>query len=70
VRDLKSDLIDENIKGIDEWFERQNRYSRKDADYELAAEIQSLELRDVMSGDPLVRRKVVKRLAAMLPARP
>ncbi len=34
--DLENDLIDENLKGIDEWFERQNRYSTKDAEYELA----------------------------------
>jgi glycosyltransferase involved in cell wall biosynthesis len=70
VRDLKSDLIDENLKGIDEWFERQNRYARKDAEYELAVEFECLRLCDVMSGDPLVRRKAVKRLATMLPARP
>ena len=28
---LATDLIDENLKGIDEWFERQNRYSTRDA---------------------------------------
>ncbi len=70
VRDLKNDLIDENIKGIDEWFERQNRYARKEAEYELAVESQPLRLLDVMSGDPLTRRKAVKRLATKLPARP
>jgi glycosyltransferase involved in cell wall biosynthesis len=70
VWNLKSDLIDENLKGIDEWFERQNRYARKDAEYELAVETEPMRLRDVISGDPLARRKVVKRLAAMLPARP
>jgi glycosyltransferase involved in cell wall biosynthesis len=69
VRDLKSDLIDQNLKGIDEWFERQNRYARKDAEYELAVESEPLRLRDAMSGDPLVRRKAIKRLAAMFPAR-
>ena len=37
VRDLAHDLIDENLKGIDEWFERQNRYSTKDAQYEFDA---------------------------------
>ncbi|MEI2640774.1 MAG: hypothetical protein V9G10_00090 [Candidatus Nanopelagicales bacterium] len=36
TRDLQTDLIDENIKGIDEWFARQNRYSRKEAEYELS----------------------------------
>ena len=70
VRDLKSDLIDENLKGIDEWFDRQNRYSRKEAEYELAVDSQPLRLRDVMSGNPLVRRKIMKRLATKSPARP
>ena len=36
ILDLENDLIDENLKGIEEWFERQNRYSSKDAEYELA----------------------------------
>jgi len=70
VRDLKGDLIDENLKGIDEWFERQNRYARKEAEFELAVDSQPLKLRDMMSGNPLARRKAVKRLAAKLPARP
>jgi glycosyltransferase involved in cell wall biosynthesis len=70
VRDLKNDLIDESLKGIDEWFERQNRYSCKDAEYELAVETQPLRFRDLTNGDPLVRRNAAKRLATMLPARP
>ncbi|MCX7140561.1 MAG: glycosyltransferase family 2 protein [Proteobacteria bacterium] len=70
VRDLNNDLIDENLKGIDEWFERQNRYSSKDAEFELTIESQPFGLGDVISGDPLLRRKSMKRLAAMLPARP
>jgi len=70
VRDLNNDLIDENLKGIDEWFERQNRYSSKDAEFELSIENQRFRLGDVISGDPLLRRKALKRLAAMLPGRP
>lgn len=70
LRDLQQDLIDENLKGIDEWFERQNRYSRKEAEYELAQEQQPLPWRDVVSGEPLARRAALKRLAWRLPARP
>lgn len=70
VWDLKSDLIDENLKGIDEWFRRQYRYAQKDAEYELTVETMPLGIRDLISGDPLVRRNAVKRLTTMLPARP
>jgi glycosyltransferase involved in cell wall biosynthesis len=70
VRDLQHDLVDENLKGIDEWFERQNRYSRKDADYELAEASGPLRLRELFSGEPLVRRAAMKRLAWRTPGRP
>jgi glycosyltransferase involved in cell wall biosynthesis len=70
IRDLNNDLIDENLKGIAEWFERQNRYSSKDAEYELSHESSSLKITDVVSGDPLARRAAIKRLAARMPARP
>ncbi len=69
IRDLKNDLIDENIKGIDEWFERQNRYSRKDAEYELQCESQPLQIRNLIAREPLIRRVALKRLALRLPAR-
>ncbi|MFL5562510.1 MAG: glycosyltransferase family 2 protein, partial [Gemmatimonadaceae bacterium] len=32
--ELEHDLIDENLRSIDDWFERQNRYARKEAEYE------------------------------------
>jgi glycosyltransferase involved in cell wall biosynthesis len=70
LRDLGNDLIDENRKGIDEWFERQNRYSRKDAEYELGQSAGPLQLRDLLAGDPLVRRAAMKRLAWRMPGRP
>jgi len=69
IRDLAHDLIDENLKGIDEWFERQNRYSRKDAEFEIAAERGGLRPGDLFTADPLVRRAALKRLAWRLPAR-
>jgi glycosyltransferase involved in cell wall biosynthesis len=70
TRDLQSDLIDENLKGIDEWFERQNRYSTKDAEHELALERVAAPWGGLFSGDPLVRRAALKGVAIRLPARP
>ena len=70
VRDLQHDLIDENLKGIDEWFGRQNRYSSKDAHYELSVEDQAPGLRGLMSGDPMARRTALKRIGAAMPCRP
>jgi glycosyltransferase involved in cell wall biosynthesis len=67
---LASDLIDENLKGLDEWFERQNRYSTRDAQYELATERGALAAGEAGSRDPLARRAALKRLAARLPGRP
>ena len=70
IGELKHDLIDENLKGIDEWFERQNRYSSKDAAFELNLESKPLNMHDLFAGDPLVRRASLKRLAMRLPGRP
>lgn len=67
---LDNDLIDENLKGIDEWFERQNRYSSREAEYELQQEAQPFRWRALWSADPLARRAASKRLAATLPFRP
>ncbi|HDH16519.1 MAG TPA: glycosyltransferase family 2 protein [Gammaproteobacteria bacterium] len=70
VRDLENDLIDENLKGMDEWFERQNRYSSKDAEYELQQQCDRLRIGEVFTGDPLKRRATLKRIAWRLPFRP
>lgn len=69
IRDLTNDLIDENIKGIDEWFERQNRYSRKECDYEFEHEGPAGILMKLFSRDPLARRAAIKHVARRLPAR-
>jgi glycosyltransferase involved in cell wall biosynthesis len=66
IGDLQNDLIDENLKGIDEWLERQNRYSRKEAEYELSNEQASGRL---LSSDPLERRAAIKRLFRDVPFR-
>lgn len=69
ILDLEHDLIDENLKGIDEWFERQNRYSTKDASYELQHEGRAWGIGELFSGDPLKRRAALKRVAYRMPAR-
>lgn len=69
VAELEADLIDENAKGILEWFERQTRYARKDAEFELSEESAPFHLGDVLSADPLVRRAALKRLARRAPGR-
>jgi glycosyltransferase involved in cell wall biosynthesis len=70
IADLDNDLIDENLKGIDDWFERQNRYSTKDAEYEIARDGAGIRWSGVFSGDGLVRRAALKQIAARLPFRP
>ncbi len=67
--DLNNDLIDENLKGIDEWFARQNRYTTKDALYEVSAS-RPLDWAGIMSRDGLRRRASIKQLASKLPGRP
>ncbi|WP_048438113.1 glycosyltransferase family 2 protein [Caenimonas sp. SL110] len=73
VRDLRCDLVDENLKGIDEWFDRQNRYSTKDAQFEHASrggfDGSGVGWASLLSGDALERRAALKRVAARLPAR-
>lgn len=70
TRELVHDLIDENRKGIDEWFERQNRYSSREAEFELGQEREPFAIRALWSGDPVARRAALKRLASRLPFRP
>ena len=69
ILDLTHDLIDENLKGVDEWFERQNRYSKKDAEFEVTGEKDGLSVLEFFSRDPLKRRAAMKRLAWRMPAR-
>jgi glycosyltransferase involved in cell wall biosynthesis len=67
---LRTDLIDENLKGLEEWFARQNRYSSREAEYELEQAHGAWRARNVASGDPVARRAALKQLAARLPGRP
>jgi hypothetical protein len=66
---LESDLIDHNLKGIDEWFERQNRYSRAEAELEHMGESSSTRRHSLFASDPLKRRAALKYLATRLPGR-
>lgn len=70
IGDLDYDLIDENLKGVDEWFERQNRYSAKEAEYELAQQAAPFDWAGLLSADGLRRRASLKRAVARLPFRP
>jgi len=70
IADLDNDLIDENLKGIDDWYERQNRYSSKDAEYEVARDGAGIRWGGLWSTDGLARRETLKQIAARLPFRP
>jgi glycosyltransferase involved in cell wall biosynthesis len=70
IASLDNDQIDENLKGIDEWFERQNRYSSQDARYELEQEARPIPWGALFGGDDLERRAALKRIAAGMPLRP
>ncbi len=70
VLKLKKDLIDENLKGMDEWFARQNRYSTQDAQYELLTEARPCRLSALFSRDPLTRRAAMKFWSRRIPGRP
>lgn len=69
IMNLEGDLIDENLKGIDEWFDRQNRYASKEACFELDQEKNGFKLAELFSSEPLERRAALKRLAWRMPAR-
>jgi len=69
VAKLEGHLIDENLKGLDDWFERQVRYARRDAEFEIESERSPGEQATIFSRDPLRRRAALKRLAALLPYR-
>ena len=69
ILELEHDLVDENLKGVDEWFERQNRYASKEAQFEVDQEKQPFAPSTLVSGDPMVRRIALKRVVARMPFR-
>jgi glycosyltransferase involved in cell wall biosynthesis len=70
TRSLAHDLIDENLKGTEAWYERQRRYAAREAEYEIASERATPAAERLTSTDPLARRAALKRLAARMPLRP
>jgi glycosyltransferase involved in cell wall biosynthesis len=70
IRQLECDLIDESRKGVDAWFDRQNAYSTRDAQYELSESNSPFRAMHLISADPLIRRASLKRIARSLPGRP
>jgi glycosyltransferase involved in cell wall biosynthesis len=70
ILELEEDLLDENHKGLESWFERQNRYSTRDAQYELDISNKSGWWKDLWTTDPLERRAALKVVSAGMPFRP
>jgi glycosyltransferase involved in cell wall biosynthesis len=70
IADLEHDLIDENLKGIGEWYQRQSRYSSKDAEYELEREGAGLDWPGLFSREEQRRRAALREVAARVPFRP
>ena len=69
IGELGEDLIDENLKGIEAWRVRQERYSEKEAEYEVEQEGKPLDWTGLGAPDGLRRRSAMKQLAARLPFR-
>jgi glycosyltransferase involved in cell wall biosynthesis len=65
---LVADLIDENHKGLEDWFWRQNQYTTKEARYELNQP--PLQWSKLFTRDPLQRRAALRNLFSWLPGRP
>jgi glycosyltransferase involved in cell wall biosynthesis len=68
VEPLHHDLLDENNKPLADWWERQERYALREAEYE--RDQPATLLRDLWTRDPLRRRAALKALARELPGRP
>lgn len=57
-------------KGLDYWFERQNRYSYMEAAALIRETQDALPWRQILTRDPVMRRKALKQLAYRIPCRP
>jgi glycosyltransferase involved in cell wall biosynthesis len=57
-------------KGIAHWYERHNRYSNMEALAKVEASASRLSLATLFRGDPINRRRAMKRLVYRLPMRP
>jgi glycosyltransferase involved in cell wall biosynthesis len=68
IESLQHDLLDENHKGMPEWWARQHRYAQQEAQHELTQD--PTPRGRLFSADPLQRRAALKSLARNLPGRP
>ncbi|HZU21517.1 MAG TPA: glycosyltransferase family 2 protein, partial [Terriglobales bacterium] len=68
IGELQHALIDENHKGMEEWLRRQATYAAREAEFE-ASHQAGISLGELVSRDPMLRRKALKRLSWRLPAR-
>jgi glycosyltransferase involved in cell wall biosynthesis len=67
---LRQPYVHHNFsKGLDDWLDRHNRYSRREADLILAHEGERAGLGGLFSSDGIVRRRTLKQLASSLPCR-
>ena len=66
---LTNDLLDENHKGLEDWYARQERYALADARYEVDHESGGINWKDLLSADPLVKKMAMKRLSWRMPCR-
>lgn len=57
-------------RGMAYWFDRHNRYSTMEAQVLAAERSRPIAWRNLLSRDPLARRKAAKQLAYRMPARP
>jgi glycosyltransferase involved in cell wall biosynthesis len=57
-------------KGVAQWIDRHNRYSSEEVELRLANAREPLRMAEAFGGDPIRRRRALKRLAARLPGRP
>lgn len=62
-------LHDLSSGGVSEWIERHRRYARAEARHHVADTTQ-FNLKDLTSGDSLLRRRAFKKLSYLLPFRP
>ena len=69
ILDLRNDLIDENLKGIDEWFARQNRYSRQRGRLRTSGAGQGRKIYRIVCLRPVNTQGALKRLAWRVPGR-
>jgi len=64
-------LHDTFAKGLDEWFDRHNRYSTQEAESNFQELAQGgIRWGELVARDPVVRRRALKRLSVSLPLRP